>query len=138
MIPAEAERVGRRQRQRRIVLREERTPPTAQTLAKLTADPLLQLDPEHQRAALAIDLAYRLITAPVSQRAATYERMGAIGSRWGNWGATLSELIDAYAAWVDELARHRMPYLRLMTMIVDREPGPVGTLAEALDLWKWP
>lgn len=135
--------MGKTKKPRREVRRVDRVEPTPETLAKLKPDPLLRLEPDYQRAALEIERAYLLITAPVAERIADLDSVRATRSEWT--GAQ-SALIERYCDWVERLGKansaHRLAgkpgrfrVSLVLDMIVDRSFGPMDMLLRALDFW---
>jgi hypothetical protein len=104
---------------REAVRREERISPTPETLAKLVIDPLLDLDPDHQRAVAEIRQAYSIITAPVAIRRhrLTHEDPG----QRNHETVREIELQDRYNDWVDEMKRYRLRVIYILDGIIDHD-----------------
>lgn len=105
---------------------------TPETRAKLQVDTIAALGEDWHAVATRIQYAYALLTADVTLKLSSAERVSRGKREMTDWQA---RLVALYCDWVDELARRRMPYLTLMAMILDNRTGPIGTLRDALEMF---
>lgn len=136
----------KRNRTKRMpVRREERCPPTPETVAKRVPDSLAFLPEEYQRAAGHIEAAYRIAIALVSGK---ISRPGTVGGGKHVMTDAEAEQVRIYILWLDELKRRKIPHYPMLNIIVDGaltwfvdqrrrwQPGTAGELLiEALDIY---
>lgn len=120
------------------VRKEERIGGTPETLAKLVIDPLLRLDPEHQRAVVEIREAYAIITADVGIKTQDLTRTA---PGYGHETVRSQRLQSRYNDWADEMARYRLSIMHVLDAIIDHDlPVPeicrrMGKVIDAMDLY---
>ena len=114
---------------------------TEETRARLQQDPIQRLretgflTPEHGSACYSIRSAVRALTAPVALRIQCFERMD---RSHGEWPEELSNLIERYCDWADEMHRKGLSVIKALDALLDdglTSQGNPMVIRQALDVW---
>jgi hypothetical protein len=118
------------------VVREDRVPPTPETVAKLVPDPVHVLfdkgilTSDQTNAVAEIRAIYFAIVGSLFTRAKDYRRMGYSKPDLPWW---VNDKYGNYKAWCEEMGPFRLPII--MDTIVDGRPAIVEILLDGLDAY---